>query len=178
MKRLMCCGLALLVFGAIPAAAQESKTGAKEESKSARALSDASKKAVELAIVDEMYANNLQGYGWDVGMHDSISEYQLTAYFQPTLNKDGEGWVIYKLMPYGEVYRLFAVEPNGLGVLYGRLRNHFPPTEPSYLTVYMDDDELCRMKKEWGKSYFDVELKPSAQRIAEARARQRKRMAY
>lgn len=127
---------------------------------------------------DEMYVNNLEPEVIDVGMETSDSEYQLTAYFKPTLDKDNTGFIIYKLMPYGEVSRLFAVEPNGLGVLYGKLKNHFPPTEPSYLTVYMDDDDLCRMKAEWGKSYFTVDLKPGAKRIAEARARQRRRMAY
>jgi hypothetical protein len=39
----------------------------------------------------------------------------------------------------------------------------------------MDDDELCQMKKEWQKEHFIVELKPSAERLAAARARQQKR---
>lgn len=178
MRRMLFLGVALLMSAVIPTGTQESRAGANRATMAGRQVSESDKQAVELAIVDEMYANNLEGYGADVSSGVSNGGYELTIYFQPTLNKDNAAWVIYKLMPYGEVYRLFAVEPNGLGVLYGRLRNHFPPTEPSYLTVYMNDDDLCRMKTEWGKSYFRVDLKPSAKRISEARARQRRRTAY
>jgi hypothetical protein len=73
------------------------------------------------------------------------------------------------------VYRLFSIGNDGLAILYGKLRDRFPPTHPSYLTVYMDDDELCQLEREWQKGHFTVELKPSAERIAEARARQQKR---
>lgn len=170
--------LVMLVVAAIPTSTKQVSVGRNSQTVSVPRLSQNDKQAVELAIVDEMYANGLQGYAADVGTEIPDSAYQLTAYFQPTLNKENASWVIYKLMPYGEVYRLFAIEPNGLAVLYGRLQNRFPPTEPSYLTVYMNDDDLCRMKKEWGKSHFTVELKPSRRRIAEARARQQKRKAY
>jgi hypothetical protein len=70
---------------------------------------------------------------------------------------------------------LFSIRSDGLAILYGKLRDHFPPTQPSYLTVYMDDDELCQMEREWKKGQFTVELKPSADRVTEARARQKKR---
>ena len=62
--------------------------------------------------------------------------YELNAYFKPTLNSTGTGWVIYKLMPYGQVLRMFSLRSDGVAVLYGKLRDRFPPTQPSYLTVY------------------------------------------
>jgi len=154
---------------------QERKATPDEKSDSGRPLSATDKVSVIQAILDEMYVNNLQGSGFDVGKPTLGSAYQLNAYFKPTLNSDQVGWVIYKLMPYGEVYRLFSMRNDGLAILYGKLRDRFPPTHPSYLTVYMDDDELCRMKKEWQKQHFTVELKPSGDRVAEARRRQEKR---
>jgi hypothetical protein len=100
-----------------------------------RPLSSADQKAVEQAIVDEIYLNNLEGYGFDVGKQISTSEYELSAYFKSTLNSDNAGWVIYKLMPCGEVYRLFSIRNDGLAILHSKLRDRFPPTQPSYLTA-------------------------------------------
>src|SRR5580658_83101 len=159
-----------LVQGSI---AQDRNANPNARSDNAQTLSTAGKNAVMQAIVDEMYAHHLQGFGFDVGKQVSNSEYQLNAYFKPTLDRNGEGWVIYKLMPYGEVLRLFTWRNDGLAVLYGKLRDHFPPTQPSYLTVYMDDDELCQLKREWSKEHLAVNLKPSAERFAEALARDR-----
>ncbi len=154
---------------------QEHKDSSDEKSLNTRPLSPTDKRAVVQAIVDEMYVNNLQGYGFDVGKQNSDSTYELTAYFKPTLRSDRVGWIIHKLMPYGEVLRLFSLRDDGVAVLYGKLRDRFPPTQPSYLTVYMDDEELCQSKKNWSREHFTVELKPSADRIAEARTRQEKR---
>jgi len=70
---------------------------------------------------------------------------------------------------------MFSVRSEGPAVLFGKLRDRFPPTQPSYLTVYMDDDELCQSKREWSKENFTVELRPTAERVAEGRARQQKR---
>ncbi|MGH9758073.1 MAG: hypothetical protein ACRD4M_10075, partial [Candidatus Acidiferrales bacterium] len=49
----------------------------------------------------------------------------------------------------------------------------FPPTSPNFLTVYMDDDELCRYKRYWPRVNYRVELKPSEQTLREAEARQK-----
>jgi hypothetical protein len=154
---------------------QEQKATADDKSDNTRPLSEADKDAVVQAIIDEMYVNNLQPYVIDVGKELARSEYQLNIYFKPSLNKNNGGWVVYKLMPYGQVYRLFSMRSDGLAILYGKLRDHFPSTQPSYLTVYMDEDELCQIEREWQKGHFTVQLKPSAARIAEARARQQKR---
>lgn len=175
MKRIISITLALLFLALSQVVGQEQKARTDDKSDNTQPLSQADKDAVVQAIVDEMYINNIQPYVIDVAKEQSRSEYQLNIYFKPSLNKENVGWVIYKLMPYGQVYRLFSIRSDGLAVLYGKLRDHFPPTQPSYLTVYMDDDELCKIEREWQKGYFTVELKPSADRVAEAKARQKKR---
>lgn len=175
MRRIISITLALLFLALSQVVGQGQKARTDDKGDNARALSQADKDAVVQAIIDEMYVNNLQPYVIDVGKELSSSEYQLNIYFKPSLNKDNVGWAIYKLMPYGQVYRLFSIRGDGLAILYGKLRDHFPPTQPSYLTVYMDDDELCQIEREWQKGHLIVELKPSADRIAEARARQQKR---
>jgi hypothetical protein len=169
--------LGVLVFLALlhGSVAQEPIAGPNTKGDSAQSLSTADKNAVMQAVVDEIYAEHLQGYVADVGKNMSGFEYQLNAYFKPTLNSDRAGWVIYKLMPYGQVLRMFSIRSDGVAVLYGKLRDRFPPTQPSYLTVYMDEDQLCQFEKEWSKEHFNVTLKPSADRIAEALARQRTR---
>jgi len=175
MRRIISITLCLLFFALARGVAQERGASLTEKNDNARPLSPADKDAVVQAIVDEMYANDLQPYVMDVGKEVSPSEYQVALYFKPTLNNNGAGWVIYKLLPYGEVHRMFTLHSDGSAVLFGKLRDRFPPTEPSYLTVYMDDDELCKTKREWQKGYFTVQLKPSADRVAEARTRQQKR---
>lgn len=147
MRRIISVTLVLLFLALSQGVGQESKAASAERSDNARPLSQADKDAVVQAILDEMYVDNLQPYVIDVGKELSRSEYQLNIYFKPTLNKDSAGWVIYKLMPYGQVYRLFSIRSDGLAVLYGKLRDRFPPTQPSYLTVYMDDDQLCHYER-------------------------------
>lgn len=166
----------LLVLTAT-ALAQGKRPNANTETQGAQKLTAADEEAVEQAILDEMYAHHLQGYVADIGKQESGPVYQLRAYFKPNLNSNRAGWVIYKLMPYGQVLRMFSLRSDGLAVLYGRLRDRFPPTQPSYLTVYMDDDQLCQFERDWSKEHFDVLLKPSTDRVAEALARQRKRNA-
>jgi len=175
MKQIIPLTLTLLLLAVSQCVGQERKASPNEKIDNAQPLSAPDKDAVVQAIVDEMYANDLQPYVMDIGKEVSRSEYQVNVYFKPTLNSNRAGWVIYKLLPYGEVLRMFTLRSDGTAVLFGKLRDRFPPTQPSYLTVYMDDDELCQTKREWQKGHFTVELKPSADRVAEARARQQKR---
>jgi hypothetical protein len=175
MRRTVSITLALLFLALSQVVGQEQKARTDDKSDNARPLSQADKDAVIQAIVDEMYVNNLHPYVIDVGKELSRSEYQLNIYFKPSLNKNNVGWVIYKLMPYGQVYRLFSMRTDGLAILYGKLQDHFPPTQPSYLTVYMDDDELCQIERDWQKGHFTVQIEPTADAISEARARQKKR---
>jgi len=136
--------------------------------------------AVTLAIQDEMYDEGCQGYVADLAdEHQGENTSRMHVYIQPALRTGtgavgkGEGWLIYKFRPLGEVFRLFWFKPGGLVMLGGHPEWNFPPTEPSYLTIYMDDDELCKFKREWLKVSFTIDLKPSQQRLREAIARQK-----
>ena len=57
--------------------------------------------------------------------------------------------MIYKLRPIREVCRVFWYNDSGLAILGGHPEWNFPPTEPSYLTVYMDDDQLIQFKHDF-----------------------------
>ena len=71
--------------------------------------------------------------------------------------------------------RMFWIDPSGLAKVGGHPEWDFPPTEPSYLTVYMDDGDLCKLKGEWIHARLQIELQPSKEVIAEAMKRQRDR---
>jgi hypothetical protein len=138
-------------------------------------IAESEKKAVIQAIQDELYDEGCQGYGFDAAAEHGKGWYQLRAYVKPELDDD-EGEVIYKFLPLGEVIRTFSIEPNGLAILYGHPEWHFPPTSPNYLTVYMNDDVLCRLKHQWLKTSFTVELKPTRAQLREAADRQQIRL--
>ncbi|MHB8526709.1 MAG: hypothetical protein ACYDD2_11200 [Candidatus Acidiferrales bacterium] len=132
-------------------------------------------KALVQAIQDEIYADNLQANGYDAGMPAGKGAYRLQLYVQPAFNDQGLAWAIYKLMPYGEVLRMFWIGRDGTAFLYGKPADQFPPTGPSYLTAYMDDGELLRAKQTWTRTYFPIDLRPSAEDLREAKERQKKR---
>lgn len=155
-------------------------------SSSAPSISDKDVKAVSQAIEDEIYDFAYQG--WDfgyVGKTIGADEQQIHVYISPleaNVNMGGAkkpfGYVIYKYMPFGEVYRLFWFTKDGLVVLGGNPEFGFLPTHPNYLTVYMDDDELCRDKEAWLKASFVIQLHPTTERLREAAVRQKKRVGY
>ena len=152
-----------------------------------RRSTSADAKAVAQAIEDEIYDFGYQG--WDfgyVGKTIGTDEQQIRAYIAPDLEANRNlggaagviGYVIYKLMPFGEVYRLFWFTKDGLVVLGGNPEFGFPPTHPNYLTVFMDDDELCHDKQTWLKANFIIQLHPTAQRLRQAAERQKERIGY
>lgn len=146
---------------------------------------DSDVEAVIQAIEDEIYDYGYQGFGFDyAGKPVQQGEYRLPVYFRPYLGRGkdlgevakGEGFVIYKYPPFGEVFRLFTLEKGGLAVVYGNPEFGFPPTHPNFLTLFMDDDEVCQYKHDWVKAYFVVDLKPSAERLHQAAERQVQRI--
>ena len=141
-----------------------------------RPLAHQDVKAVTLAIEDEIYDEGCQGYGADASESIQDGHYELPLYIKPSLNDQDLGSAIYKLLPVGEVLRTFSVDPNGLAVMYGHPEWNFPPTEPSYLTVYMKDEALCQSKHDWVRAKITLELAPSKDRLREAATRQRQRL--
>ena len=81
-------------------------------------------------------------------------------------------------MPFGEVYRMFTIRENGTAVAYGDADSGFPPTQPSYLTAYMDDTELCKIKQEWPRYEFVIQLAPSKEILKNAVSRQKSRTGF
>lgn len=139
-------------------------------------VTDAVKQAVVQAIQGEIYDYGCESDGFDAADESGKDWYQLRAYLTPSLDSNNGGEVIHKFMPLGEVIRLFSIESDGSAILYGHPEWHFPPTSPNFLTVYMDDDQLCQHKHDWLRVNYRVELKPSALLIRQAEERQRKRL--
>jgi hypothetical protein len=131
--------------------------------------------AVIQAIEDEIYDWGCQN-SVDLVAHEiSRDKYQLPVYINPNIY-NGRGEVIYKFMPIGELYRSFFPEADGLIQLDNDPGIGFGPERPSYNTLFMDDDELCRFKHDWLKLFFIIEGHPGRERIAEARMRQKSRL--
>lgn len=146
-------------------------------------LTESDMKAVILAVEDEIYDHEYCKKYYNIGRCAGnrtdhwVSE--VPIYISPSTDKYGYGYAIYKLMPYGEVYRLFFFrKEDGMAVLVGDSENGFPITQPSHLTIYDDDEEICRMKAEWLKRYFLVEEMPPISVYEKAANRQEKRVGF
>ena len=141
-------------------------------------LTQSETKALVQAVQDEIYDREYQGYffpeGGPVGDLISDSRTRVPLYIDPMV-EDGEGEAIYKLMPYGEVLRLFHVHDDGTIVLDGDPELGFPASQPNRKTVYLRDDDVDRMKREWVKSSFEIDLWPSAETIQDVVRRQKQR---
>lgn len=157
-----------------------SASGAQHPGK--RKITDAEVKAVIQAVEDEIYDHGYQGDYADVDVPPSCGGHRTTAiclriYINSEINGDGSGGeVIYKLMPHGEVFREFGILQNGLAVLDGDPANGFPPTEEyARKTVYMDEDRVFRMKRDWLKRFFQVDASADMQTLDAAGRRQKQR---
>lgn len=136
--------------------------------------------AVIEAIQDEIYDLKLEKYVNDIGTRspNNRNQYSVNVYFQPEIIDESRSWVIYKLMPDGEILRMYEIGRSGRIYLHGK-PGEFRMTQPDYPTVFMDDDELCKLKHDWMKRDYTVNTDPSAELVAAARARQRaRRKAY
>lgn len=160
-----------LFFFAIAGSACAQRTAARST------LSPSQIRAAILAIQDEIYDLGYQKSFYMVGPQRVPGSTRLPLYIRPAL-KNGEGAAVYKLMPYGEVIRDFHVNKAGLVVLEGDPEGGFSPTQPNTLTVYVDDEEVCQWKRRWLKEHFEILDSPSAERVRDARERQRQRVGY
>ena len=135
-------------------------------------------KAVIEAVQDEIYDLKLEKDFFSVGAttKDNRNEEILNIYFQPDIIEDSGSWLIYKLMPDGEIVRMYEIGRSGRIYLHGK-PGEFRITQPDYPTVFMDDDQLCELKHDWIKRDFTVDTRPSQQVVDAARERQRQRQA-
>lgn len=130
--------------------------------------------AVLLAIKDEVYAGGCAPAFMDIGKPAGHGAHEINVYFSPSF-RDGYSWTVYKFWPFGEVYRMYWVDKAGLAHLAGHPDWGFPPTEPSYLTIYMGDSQLCRLKAQWKLVPLDIKINPGEDRVREAVQRQKER---
>lgn len=141
-------------------------------------LTQSETKALVQAVQDEIYDREYQGYffpeGGPVGDAISDSRTRVPLYVDPIV-EHGEGEAIYKLMPYGEVVRLFHVHKDGTIVLDGDPELGFPASQPNRKTVYLEDRVLDRMKRDWLKSSFEIDLSPGPETLQDAIRRQKQR---
>lgn len=133
--------------------------------------------AVVLAVEDEIYDYSYQSKFSFVGDAPSGST-KVQIYISPTVDKDSVGEIIYKYMPFGEVYRRFVLQDDGLVILYGDPDLAFPPQLPDTNTLYLNDEDVCRMKSEWKKAYFVVDPNAPMERIKLAARRQKERVKF
>ena len=149
-----------------------------------RKLSDSDLGAVIQAVEDEVYDYGYQKdfyhIGENIGTSASAPRTRVRIYIDPEIDAaDQSGQIIYKLLPYGEVFRDYTILKNGLVVLAGNPQNGFPQTqESSTKTLYMDDDEVCRMRRDWLRRFFTVDDSPSPSRIHQAAERQKERTGF
>ena len=174
MKRNVLLVICILVISLSGASAQT-------EAKSRR-LTAAEIHAVEDAVKDEIYDYGYFGSFYEIGQNIGTSEHwisHLNIYINPVYSTaDGHGEIIYKLMPYGQVHRLFFLGPKNGVQLDGDPQNKFPITQPSHLTVYMDEDEVCHDERTWTKSSFTIDTAASLTIIEAASKRQKARTGF
>lgn len=140
-------------------------------------LSQTEMTAVVQAVEDEIYDYGYQTKFSYVGDAPEGST-RVPIYVSPTIDKDSVGEVIYKYMPFGEVLRRFLLRQDGLVILYGDPELAFPPQLPDTNTLYLNDEDVCRMKAEWTKTYFTVDPNANTERIKLASSRQKQRVNY
>lgn len=155
------------LFSAVPA--EKPRTA-----EAAVSVSDANEKAIAQAIEDEIYDWGCQAHFEFLGDMIAPEKHQLRVYINPRL-KDGGGEIIYKFMPFGEVYRSFGIDKNGLVHLDDTPQQGFGPERPNYETVYMDDDDLLKDKERWIRAIFVIEEHPGKERLRQARNREHDR---
>src|ERR1700730_14590260 len=105
-----------------------------------RPIRDSEINAVIEAIQDEIYDLKLEKYVDDVGQRSpkNRNQYSVNVYFQPEIIDESRSWVIYKLMPDGEIVRMYEIGRSGRIYLHGK-PGEFRMTQPDYPTVFMDD---------------------------------------
>lgn len=147
-----------------------------------RRITPAEVKVVTAAVEDEIYDYGYYGDFYQIGENIGTTRHwvaRLHIYINPNYNvADGYGEVIYKLMPVGQIYRLFYLDEKGQVTLDGDPQVHFPMTQPSHQTVFMDDEEVCSREQTWIKSFFTVDTTPSAEAIMRAAERQKLRTGF
>lgn len=136
------------------------------------------KQAIQDEIYDYGYYQDFYGIGENIGTPDHWVS-RLHLFVNPLYNSaENYGEVIYKIMPYGQIYRVFSINSRGRIVLIGDPQNRFPATQPSHQTVFMDSLDVCKDQESWDKTTFVVDTKPTTTMIKDAAQRQKVRTGF
>ena|SRR5579859_6359890 len=135
------------------------------------------KKAIVEAIEDEIYDYKLQQSFRSIGRPLDKDKFEIPLYL--LMESHGSSYyVIYKLMPYGELYRQLTIGDDGLAHLFRNPRSGFPPDSPAMQTAYLQDEKVCKSKHDAVHLYFVIEINPTLDRIRHAIERQKKRYGF
>jgi len=132
--------------------------------------------ALTSAIVDEIYVYDLAKEYGDIGVNESNDIQKVTIFIMPKTSNNAIR-VIYPLMPLGEIIRMFFLSGR-LAIPHLEPDSNFPATQPSFRTVYMDNDELCRLKQTWIRRTVSIKLAPTKADIDAARKRHLERTGF
>ena len=148
-------------------------------------IRDAQVSALLRAIQDEIYDYGYQDnfWGFETAGPDG-PQARFDVYVRPTLVPTSgchnclEGVVIYKYLPFGELFRPFIVDNEKSIILVGSPKDGFSWNKPASPTIYMDDEDVIRDKQQWLKVPFSIDLSPSKTRCREAAVRQKARVGF
>jgi hypothetical protein len=113
-----------------------------------RKISNIEIHAVVQAVQDEIYdygfEEDYSQVGENLAGDPSKWESRMPIYIDPGI-EGGEGRVIYSLMRYGEIYRVFTIRKDGVVILDGDPELEFPPAQPSRKTVNMNKGRVRQL---------------------------------
>lgn len=134
------------------------------------------------AVEDEIYDYGYSAKFYEIGENLGTSQHwkaRVHLFVNPVYDVgEKHGEVIYKLMPYGKIYRLFYIDAEGKLTLDGDPQNGFPITQPSHQTVFMDDLDVCRDVQSWTDTFFVVDTSPTLDMVKDAAQRQKQRTGF
>lgn len=129
--------------------------------------------AIAEAIEDEVYDYSLEGEYSNIGSSGGINvPTRVPAYVSPPNPGNLSGAVIYRLMPYGEVFRGYVVGKDGRVVLLGSPGLGFSAYQPNTRTVFLEDEFVCEFKSKAVRISFEVDPRVSPVRLRAAERRQ------
>jgi len=147
-----------------------------------RHLKPAEIEKLKQAVEDEIYDYGYFAEFYEIGDNIGTPQHwkaRVHLFINPLYNStEKHGEVIYKLMPYGQIYRLFYIDAAGEVTLDGDSQNHFPITQPSHQTVFMDDLDVCRREQSWLDIFFIVDTSPTLGMIKDAAQREKQRTGF
>jgi hypothetical protein len=159
-----------------------SSLGFAQSAKKLRRISPVEIESIKRAVQDEIYDYGYYKDFYHIGENTGTPEHWMSRthiYIKPTFDAtNGYGIVIYKLMPFGQVYRLFYLDEKGVVKLDGDPQNGFPLTQPSRQTVFMDEEDICHDETTWISSSFIVDVTPSVELISSSARRQQVRTGF